>query len=322
MNKNGNGRVVDGNGKTVGPRPILFVSTPSAHLTPGYASSMEALRDVFHKKGWALGVYRETGDGIVRARNRSIEIMLSHPARPTHYACVDDDLQFDPNDIVTMIESDLDVVGGVYPKKEIDWHKVAAAVKAGVPPEKLRDVASPLCCNFEATDDEIADIAAGPQRGEAQLDAKVLKDGRGHHFVRVKDLPTGFMVCKRSVFERIRDHYGDKIAFTPSIDHVGKDMATGRDNDAGERKRHLYFHMDRYPDDPTGDYLSEDWWFCRQWQNMGGEVFAFAECRLIHHGGFAYSGCVADQLVLSDGDDKNKGPSPEEAARASQASAG
>lgn len=77
-------------------------------------------------------------------------------------------------------------------------------------------------------------------------------------------------------------------------------MATGVPNETGTAKRHLFFHMDRYPDAPEGDYMSEDWWFCRQWQDMGGEVYAFVECRLTHYGTHAFSGSVADQFVAGD----------------------
>lgn len=289
-------------------RPIVLISTPSAHMTPGYVGSMEKLTDLFYKKGWPLGRYRETGDGIVRARNRAVEFFLRHPVKPTHLMCIDDDLEFDPQDVVTMIESGLDVVGGVYPYKRIDWHKVYRMAREGVPPERLASMASPLCWNPEATQDEIDEIGKGPERGVASLDAKVLKDGHGHNFVRVKDLPNGFMLFKREVFEKIRDHYGDKIAFTPSVDHAGTEIGAGaaEPNETGTAKRHLYFHMDRYPDSPDGDYMSEDWWFCRQWQNMGGEVYAFAECRLTHFGTHAFSGCVADQLVLGDAPEKKE----------------
>ena len=36
-----------------------------------------------------------------------------------------------------MLIADKDIVCGIYPKKEIDWARVARAVEAGVPPEEL-----------------------------------------------------------------------------------------------------------------------------------------------------------------------------------------
>lgn len=270
-------------------------------MTPAYVRSMEGLADLFYHKRWPLGRYREVGDGIVRARNRAVEFFLRHPVQPTHLMFIDDDLEFDPRDVVTMIECGLDVVGGVYPHKKIDWHKVVEAVKAGVPAERLPQIASPLVWNPKATAEEIARIGVDPERrGEERLGAKSFNDGRGHNFVEVKDLPTGFMLVRREVFEKMRAHYGDKIAFTPSIDHAGSDMATGVPAETGSAKRHLFFHMDRYPDTAEGDYQSEDWWFCRQWQDMGGEVYAFAECRLIHYGTMAFSGSVSDQFDAGD----------------------
>jgi hypothetical protein len=247
----------------------IFVCTPSIHLTPVYVASMEKLVAVCHDAGIQMGVYRESGDGIVRARNRSVAKFLTTDF--THLMFIDDDIGFQPNDVIAMASSGLDVVCGVYPKKAIDWQAVAKAVKQGVPDDRLHEVASPMCCNLLGTKH------------------KALRDEKfpAYTFMTIKDGPTGFMCIKRETITKLIACYGDSIAFRG-------DWGWGSDKE----KYHKIFHMDRDPaeDHPDGPYLSEDYWFCRQWQRMGGDIYALVECRLEHQGQHTFVGRLGDKL--------------------------
>jgi hypothetical protein len=46
----------------------------------------------------------------------------------------------------------------------------------------------------------------------------------------------------------------------------------------------------------TGQYLSEDYAFCRRWRDLGGEIWADLEARLIHVGHAAYAGAAIQAL--------------------------
>jgi hypothetical protein len=271
-------------------QPNLMIATPTSHLTPLYIHSMEQFCEAARRIGMGMSIYRETGDGIVRARNRSVARFLKSDC--THLFFIDDDIGFSVDDAMTLISCGLDVVCGVYPKKEIDWNAVVLAVQQGVPADKLAERASTLC--FGRSGD-------GTQ-------AKVLVDNKtGHRFVRIHDGPTGFMCIRRHVIEKMIETYGDSIAYL--VDY----------EESSGGKHHALFHMDRDPtnDTPTGRYLSEDYWFCRQWQRMGGEIYAFAECRLQHYGHFTYDGCLANMLttgVMTVADTEAKPAAEEQAA--------
>jgi hypothetical protein len=43
-------------------------------------------------------------------------------------------------------------------------------------------------------------------------------------------------------------------------------------------------------DPQTGEYLSEDYAFCRRWLDMGGEIWARSDSRLTHLGTYAFEG--------------------------------
>jgi hypothetical protein len=46
----------------------------------------------------------------------------------------------------------------------------------------------------------------------------------------------------------------------------------------------------------TGQYLSEDYAFCRRWRDLGGEIWADVEARLTHVGHAAYTGSLIQAL--------------------------
>lgn len=83
---------------------------------------------------------------------------------------------------------------------------------------------------------------------------------------RVKYVGTGFMCVKREVFEKMISAY-------PEISYAA---------DYGDRfPEHDFWPMGVYrngPNDP-GRYLSEDWYFCQRWSDMGGEIYA--DCRTV-----------------------------------------
>lgn len=86
---------------------------------------------------------------------------------------------------------------------------------------------------------------------------------------RVKYIGTGSMLVKRRVFERMIEAYGPQIAYSP---------------DAGEEggTKHDFFPVGVYrTPDGHGRYLSEDWYFCQRWLDLGGEVWA--DLTVVHH---------------------------------------
>jgi hypothetical protein len=57
---------------------------------------------------------------------------------------IDGDIGFNPPDIFTLIESELDVVGGCVPKKEIDYDRLRNVLLDGVPAQKAVHAASQI----------------------------------------------------------------------------------------------------------------------------------------------------------------------------------
>jgi hypothetical protein len=121
-------------------RPQVFIATPMyGGMAAGiYTVSMVQLPATFLRNGVdSIYAYSRNECLIPNARNVLADQFLESQA--THLMWIDADIGFKAMDIITMLIADKDVVCGAYPKKEIDWARVARAVEAGVPPDELSD---------------------------------------------------------------------------------------------------------------------------------------------------------------------------------------
>ena len=172
-----------GNGAT----PTVFIATPmyGGVATGLYTVSMVQLSATFLRNR-VDSVYATswTESLVTNARNGLTRQFLQSQA--THLMWIDADIGFNPTDIVSMLIADKDIVCGIYPRKEIDWARVARAVEAGVPPEDLSNYAGSFAIKL------FDDTAGGYQ---PDPDGLIEIDAGG----------TGFMLIKRGVFDALSD---------------------------------------------------------------------------------------------------------------------
>jgi len=147
--------------------------------------------------------------------------------------------------------------------KQINWDKMAGAVEAG---------RSPL---------ESATLSYVVER-EPGVDLTI-RNG----FVKSRYAGTGFLMVRRSVLERMIEHYPE-LRYTH--EHRDKDALKG------SRWRSALFNC--MIDEATGFYLSEDFSFCRRWIDMGGEIWVDYTSRLNHVGIMVYRGDMAAGVDL------------------------
>jgi hypothetical protein len=101
----------------------------------------------------------------------------------------------------------------------------------------------------------------------------------GAGFAKVAYVGTGFMLVRREAVQRVADAHPELVA---RLD---------------EGPTAMVFEPMIEPE--TGEYLSEDYAFCRRWRDLGGEVWADVESRLTHVGHAAYSGALIAALKPS-----------------------
>jgi hypothetical protein len=87
---------------------------------------------------------------------------------------------------------------------------------------------------------------------------------------------TGFLIFKRSVYEKLIAAHPE----TKYVDDVG----------LGKQFEPMMYSIFDCKIDERGHYLSEDWLFCRRWQELGGEIWAHSKVLLNHIGHYEFQG--------------------------------
>ena len=103
---------------------------------------------------------------------------------------------------------------------------------------------------------------------------------REGNLIEVGTIGTGFMLIKRTVFEKLIEE-----GATPY-------------NDQMELINNNQYDFFQCTIDSRGRYLTEDWSFCRRWRQVGGEVWADLDIALEHVGYFRFQ---PDMEALSIG---------------------
>jgi len=193
---------------------------------------------------------------VHRARNIAVA-RFYQKTQATHFLFIDADIHFDPESVVRLIKSGHDVAVAAYPKKCVMWDQAEAEAKSGGT-RNLPRVSASLVMNFKYAKTQIAD-----------------------GFAEVLDGPTGFMCIKREVFTKMFERYPELQCIN---DHQNKDLDE-------------YCAVFDCMIDPLNHrYLSEDYAFCRRWQQMGGQIFADCVTILGHIGNIRFQGTLENRL--------------------------
>lgn len=200
---------------------------------------------------------------ISHARNSAVATFLSNPDW-THLFWVDADIGFSVESALRLLQSDYEIAAGVYPHKSETWpaHKLAKGT---------------TYADFLAQYQNYT-INARVQPDQPFLDLEILDNG----FMEMGDVPTGFMVIKRSVFEKLMKHYPE-LRYRPSH------------NDADDNGCYYRFY-DTTIDPKSNCFLTEDFSFCRLWEAIGGKIYIDATSDLSHQGMKMYHGNLPEAL--------------------------
>jgi hypothetical protein len=110
----------------------IFIATPmyGGQCTGVFVQSLINLIGVLGSKGYKTSCSFMFNESLItRARCNMAHQFLQGDA--DYLLWIDADIKFRAEDAVKMLEADVDVIGGIYPKKEINWDMVKQAVLDG-----------------------------------------------------------------------------------------------------------------------------------------------------------------------------------------------
>ena len=240
--------------------PSLFLSTPcyGGVCLQAYAESVIKLQRMCAQRGVHLMLDTTENESLVhRARNISVARYMIR-TQADYFMFIDADIRFDAESVMRLLECGHDVSCAVYPKKVVMWDQAEKAVLAN-DTRSLNKLAAALVMNFKTSNTPV-------------------KDG----FAEVLDGPTGFLMIKRDVFTRMFERYPE---LNCKNDHQNRDFED------------YCAVFDCMIDPENRRYLSEDYAFCRRWQQMGGQIFADVTTTLGHVGNIRFMGKLEDRIT-------------------------
>lgn len=193
---------------------------------------------------------------ITRARNALVRNFLR--TESTHLMFIDADIYFDAAEILPMIAADKDIICGIYPKKEINWAGVDAALKRGVPLDKVKYY----------TGSHVVNLIGYAAEATVPINEPIEIWAGG----------TGFMLIKREVFEDLAQHVP---TYANDVTDLGGQM--------GIQDSVLEFFATSI-EPGTNRLLSEDYHFCRIAREHGKTVWAAPWVQLAHIGTYIFDG--------------------------------
>lgn len=231
----------------------LFIATPcyGASLHAGYVASLLETQAALIAAGVEHMIRLAPGDSLV-SRIRNVMVAQFMATDCDRFLFIDADIAWRPDSILRLIadtqHEELPIVGGIYPRKQIP-------------------VQFPVNWVLDAD----LNLTQHDETG----------------CIEVRDAPTGFLMIRREVFERLMLAYPERrCVFRESVPDA--------------EAPYEYALFDCFIDRATGHYLSEDFGFSRLWQQIGGRIFADPAITLSHYGQFRYEGSIRSVMKYPD----------------------
>jgi hypothetical protein len=244
----------------------IFVATPvhsdvSIHYTQAL---LEFQKDCFMNKVKTQFQIMKSSL-VTQGRNLCVGAFLE--SKMTHMLFIDSDIDFQSTSIFKMVALDKDVISIPYPLKVIRWDKILENVQSG---------------RFKT----VEDLSTGGMTYPMRLpDEKKIKIDNG--VIEVTHSPTGCMLIKRSVFEKMIDKYPHLKINQPTV--INGELI---------EKPFLYNFFDTIFDQEKHQYLGEDFAFCKRWKDIGGSCHAYINDIISHIGEYQYCGKFVDELII------------------------
>jgi hypothetical protein len=240
------------------PNSIFCVTPCMGTLMLSYVKSVLELQSICYHKEISTKFHMVQSSLVTQGRNLCVQAFLN--SNMSHMLFVDSDIEFDASSIVDMLKFNKEIVLTPYPMKVFNWDKARkVAAQSGKPIEECPHY---YCLEF-------------PDKDNIQSEGGVVEITKG---------PAGCMLIKREVFKKLADAY-------PKLRIKQKQLING----VMASSENIYNFFDTYFDKESGDFLGEDYAFCKLWTDIGGKIYANVDAYITHYGTHGFRGRFIDE---------------------------
>jgi hypothetical protein len=264
--------------------PKLYILTPcfASLCYVNFVDCMLKTVDLFKQLNFPLVIEFCKNDSLVsRARNNLIAKAMTD-TDATHFLFIDNDITWNPFDILKLIIAEKPIIGGAYPLKNYNWEKMVNSDGKFDPSQMKLWVDKK---NEHQVLNNIIDDKSVIQFNLLRYNINYLSNSLeiSGNLAKVRHLATGFMMIQRHVLEKMMKAF-------PSTKYVD-DVNFLQEHE----NKYAYALFDCGVED--GHYFSEDWLFCKRWSKMGGDIWLDVSINLIHTGIEDYRGCYVASII-------------------------
>ena len=243
----------------------LFVATPvHSEVSIHYTQALIEFQQMCFKKKLKVSFHLIKSSLVTQGRNLSVAGFLESKA--THLLFIDSDIYFQGKSIFSMLKADKHIISVPYPLKTLMWDKAFQKMQEG---------------RIKSPDDIRRALHTYPMKVP---DVNNINLNKG--VMEVTDSPTGCMLIKREVIEKMIEKYPDK-------EIVQKTVINGK----YVNKPNMWNFFDTLHDPKEKTYNGEDFAFCKLWRDLGGKCYAYVNDAIVHVGEHQYQGKFYDELI-------------------------
>tara|TARA_Y100000389_G_scaffold97179_1_gene93961 strand:- start:2772 stop:3578 length:807 start_codon:yes stop_codon:yes gene_type:complete len=258
----------------------LFIATPcyGGQVFVNYFNSMLKLVLDLKQSGIKSTVKPIGNESLItRARNCLFSDFLESEEMYTHILFIDADIGFKSEDVVKLLEADKPIVGATYPHKNIFWGGIKKLVEK----------------NGNGILNDMKYIESVTNNYSVELSYTKNEDGtlnvtadNKNSLLKTHYIPTGFMLIKREVGEKMKKCYSNEYYINDNKGYTNN-------------KRVVWNFFNCFIEPSKQQYLSEDYAFCKRWEDCGGEIWLRYDIELTHCGTYMFKGRYIDKLNTS-----------------------
>ena len=211
---------------------------------------------------------------VSRARNNLIAKAMSNP-KTTHMIFIDNDITWNPVDIIKLVIAEKPIIGAAYPLKSYKWGKLTnPATIQGFIDKRNNSILKDMISETEMVMFNAVNYNVNYLSNNLHVEGNIAK---------IRHLATGFMMIQRNVIEKMFKAFPS----TKFVDDIN--FLEPHENEFA------YALFDCGVED--GHYLSEDWMFCERWNKMGGSIYLDVTINLVHSGIEDYKGSYVSTIL-------------------------
>ena len=239
-------------------KPHIFIAVPmyggmcTGFFTQSLIQTVNTLKD----NGIEMSVSFLFNESLIQRGRNLLAHQFMQSELATHLMFIDADIKFNPTDIVHMLRADKEIICGIYPKKEINWHTVEQAVKDGVPVDQLKNKTGSLVVNLVGYEGQVTVPVNEP--------------------LEIWNGGTGFMLIKKEVMQSMKE-------VLPSYNNDVRVLS-------GEVKDRITEYFACAIEPGLERLLSEDYYFCLKAREHGIKIWAAPWVNLGHFGSYLFEG--------------------------------